>query len=250
MPELTDENRRRAEQSLGYEFRDPQILAEALTHASIADDRLRSNERMEFLGDAVLGMVVCEHLFHTFPDYLEGELTKVKSAVVSRKVCAEVSQELGLTQYLIVGKGMINREPLPSSLAAAVFESVVAAIYLDGGWEPVRKFILDRLIRVVDENAASAHQQNYKSALQQHAQKFMESLPTYRLIDEKGPDHSKCFQVAVDIGGRLFTSAWGMSKKQAEQTAALLALQELGLISSDESAPLPAPDAPSLDSPD
>jgi ribonuclease-3 len=240
MADLTDEIRERAEQSLGYRFNDPQLLANALTHASIADDRLLSNERLEFLGDAVLGMVVCEYLFQQFPEYLEGELTKVKSAVVSRKVCADVSQALGLTNYLSLGKGMNNREALPPSLAAAVFESVVAAIYLDGGWAPVRQFILDKLIPIIDENAASTHQQNFKSVLQQHAQKYLEELPTYRLIDEKGPDHSKCFQVAVEIGGRVFPSAWGTSKKQAEQVAALLALAELGIISSEEAAKLTA----------
>lgn len=234
MLELNDQTRQQAEESLNYRFKNPQYLAEALTHASVADDRLRSNERMEFLGDAILGAVVCESLFQNYPEYLEGELTKIKSAVVSRKVCADISIQLGLTNFLSLGKGMSGRESLPPSLAAAVFESIVAAVYLDGGWEPARDFILRHMLPVIAENAASAHQQNFKSVLQQHAQKQMDQLPSYRLMDERGPDHSKCFQVCVDIGGRQFPCAWGQSKKQAEQAAALLALQELGVIAADE----------------
>src|SRR6476469_11144093 len=107
-----------AEKILGYKFKNPNLLKESLTHASIADNRLLSNERMEFLGDAVLDLVVCEALFRKFPEYLEGDLTKVKSAVVSRRTCAEVSNETGLTELLLIGKGISSRNSMPSSLAA------------------------------------------------------------------------------------------------------------------------------------
>src|SRR5258706_7135341 len=127
-----------AEKILGYKFKNTQLLKESLTHASIADNRLLSNERMEFLGDAVLDLIICEALYLKFPEYLEGELTKVKSAVVSRKTCAEVSIETGLTDLLIIGKGVGTGLAMPSSLAAAVYESIVAAIYLDGGFEAVK----------------------------------------------------------------------------------------------------------------
>lgn len=222
----------RAERVLGYRFRDADMLDRALTHSSVADDYLQSNERLEFLGDAILGYVVCEELFKMFPEEHEGELTKIKSAVVSRRTCAQISEEIGLSELLILGKGMHG--DLPSSLAAGVYESIVAGIYLDGGLDPARDFILRTMLPQIEDAAASAHQQNFKSLLQQHAQKHMSDLPDYLLLDEKGPDHAKCFEVCVAIEGRRFDSAWGQSKKQAEQNAALIALKELGLVRIDD----------------
>jgi len=224
----------RVESAVGYTFNNPQYVDEALTHASIADHRLNSNERMEFLGDAILGAVTCEYLFHHYPDYLEGELTKIKSAVVSRRVCAIIADQLGLPELLKLGKGMSTREQLPASLSAAVYESMVAAIYLDGGLEAARRFILSELEPIIEETASSTHQQNFKSVLQQHAQKCLDELPSYVLIDEKGPDHSKCFNVCAEISGRRFDAAWGSNKKEAEQQAALHALTELGVVELDD----------------
>jgi len=226
--------REKAEAILGYTFKNPQILLESLTHASIADNRLNSNERMEFLGDAVLDLIVCEALYLKFPQYLEGDLTKVKSAVVSRRTCAEVSNETGLTDLLIIGKGISNREMMPSSLAAAVYESVVAALYLDGGFDVVKEYVLRTMTPKINDIASNSHQQNYKALLQQHAQQVLGATPMYELMDEKGPDHSKCFEVCVSVDGRRFTSAWGPNKKQAEQKAALLALEELGVLDAKE----------------
>src|SRR3954462_1463357 len=154
---------------LGYSFKNPQLLKESLTHASIADNRLLSNERMEFLGDAVLDLVICEELYKRFPQYLEGDLTKIKSAVVSRRTCAEVSKETGLDELLIIGKGISAREQMPSSLAAAVYESIVAAIYLDGGFDVVKEYVLRTMKAKVDDISANLNQQNYKAVLQQHA---------------------------------------------------------------------------------
>ncbi|MEX0774761.1 MAG: ribonuclease III [Phycisphaeraceae bacterium] len=218
---------------LGYTFRDERILTEALTHASSAGHRLQSNERMEFLGDAILGYVVSEYLFGAFPHYMEGELTKIKSAVVSRKVCAAISEQINLAPLLSLGKGMSSRPGLPSSVAAAVLESIIAAIYLDGGIDPARTFILDVMTPFIDKLAQSTHQHNFKSVLQQYAQKHMTGNPAYALLDEKGPDHSKCFEVCVEIDGRRFGSAWANSKKEAEQQAAQIALDELGLLHTD-----------------
>ena len=222
-----------AEALLGYRFNDPRLLSEALTHASSADHRLQSNERMEFLGDTILGFVVAEYLFKTYPDDLEGELTKIKSAVVSRKICANMTLQMNLHRLLSLGKGMSNRPTLPSSVAAAVFESIIAAIYLDGGLEPARVFILQHVVPHISETAKSAHQQNFKSLLQQHAQKSLPSNPVYVLLDEKGPDHSKAFEICVEINGRRFDSAWDNSKKEAEQKAALFALRALKLVAID-----------------
>lgn len=231
---MNTEDRKRAEKVLGYTFKNPDLLKEALTHSSIADNRLDSNERMEFLGDAVLDLIICHDLYQKFPHYQEGDLTKVKSAVVSRRTCAEVSNETGLTDLLIIGKGISSRNSMPSSLAAAVYESVVAAIYLDGGFETVRDYVLRTIGPKSDAIAANSHQMNYKAMLQQHAQKELGFTPMYELLDEKGPDHSKCFEVGVAIGGRRFTSAWGPNKKMAEQKAALLALRELRVLDSDD----------------
>ena len=231
---VTPEARKKAEKVLGYKFKDPDLLKESLTHASIADNRLDSNERMEFLGDAVLDLIICEALYLKFTQFQEGELTKIKSAVVSRRTCAEVSNETGLTDLLIIGKGISSRHAMPSSLAAAVYESIVAAIYLDGGFDVVKEYVLRTMTPKMEEIASNSHQQNYKAVLQQHAQKLLGATPMYELLDEKGPDHSKCFEVCVAIDGRRFTSAWGPNKKMAEQKAALLALEDLGVMDAKE----------------
>lgn len=215
---------------LEYKFSNEDLLNEALTHASSAGHRLQSNERMEFLGDAILGCVVCEHLYRSYPGLLEGDLTKIKSNVVSRKVCAKISGQLHLSSLLSLGKGMTSRPTLPSSIEAAVLESLIAALYLDGGVAPAKAFILKHFGPYIEEAAESAHQQNFKSVLQQYAQKNLPTVPVYVLLDEKGPDHSKCFEVCVEVEGRRFGSAWANSKKEAEQNAALHALRELGLV--------------------
>ena len=219
---------------LGYQFSNPEILARALTHSSVAHSRQDSNERMEFLGDAVLALVVCHELYEHRDELTEGEMTKVKSAVVSRSTCAIIAQEIGICDQLFLGKGMSRRSELPLSVAAAVFESIIGAIYLDGGLEPAKDFILHHMRPHMAEALANEHQQNYKSMLQQYAQRRLALTPEYQLLDEKGPDHSKCFEVAVVIDDRHFPSAWGMTKKQAEQGAAHLALAELGLLVGDD----------------
>ena len=224
----------RATEVLGYQFKDEALLGEALTHASSADHRLESNERMEFFGDAILGFVVCECLYLSYPELLEGELTKIKSAVVSRRICAQISSKLNLAEMLNLGKGMIGRQELPSSVEAAVLESIIAAIYLDGGIDAAREFILKHMTPYIQEAAESAHQYNFKSVLQQYAQKHLPCNPSYILPDEKGPDHAKCFEVCVEIDGKRFASSWANSKKEAEQKAALNALTELELAKIDK----------------
>jgi len=224
----------RCQRVIGHVFAQQDLLALSLTHASVAPARLDSNERMEFLGDAVLGLVVCQELYERFDGLLEGQMTKIKSAVVSRRTCAKIAEETGMVDLLVLGKGMPLHNGLPQSVTAAVFEAVIGAIYLDGGLEPARKFILSHIGSHIDEAFANEHQRNFKSLLQQHSQRQWNTTPDYQLLDEKGPDHSKCFEVAVSIGGRHFTSAWGMSKKEAEQSAARRALAELGLMDEEE----------------
>ena len=212
---------------LEYSFRDPSILRSALTHASGADHRLASNERLEFLGDAILGAVACELLFRKFPEFLEGDLTRIKSVVVSRRTCAKISQRLGFQEFLTLGKGMGTQDQTPSSVMADVFESLVGAIYLDGGMDAARDFIARHLGPEIEETAGGLGGINYKSNLQQMAQRQFGATPTYILLDEKGPDHLKCFKIAAQIGPRRFASAWGPNKKDAEQRAAMNALSQI-----------------------
>lgn len=213
----------------GYCFTEKNLLQEALTHVSGADNRLHSNERMEFLGDAILGQVVCEYLFRHYPELNEGDMTKIKSVVVSRKSCASVSIKLGLNRGLNLGKSMGENVHVPMSVHAGVLEAVIAAIYLDGGIDPASRFILEHLVPLIEEAVGSSHLQNYKSVLQEYAQKHLATNPTYVLLSQRGPDHTKSFEICVESQGRRFSSAWGRSKKEAEQNAALLALRELHL---------------------
>jgi len=212
---------------VGYVFADLQLLEAALTHASGVQHRLSSNERMEFLGDAILGMVVCEQLFEQYPEYSEGELTKIKSVVVSRDTCARLSESLALHDHLILGKGMAADPQIPRSVLAAAFESLVAAIYLDGGMPAAKRFILDHVLAEIDAAVSSEFGGNFKSLLQQLAQREHGVTPSYLLLDEKGPDHSKCFKIAAQIGKQRFAPAWGKSKKESEQRAAHNAINRL-----------------------
>jgi ribonuclease III len=231
---------------LGYEFKDPAILAEALRHASVAHSRKNSNERMEFLGDSILSFVVCEHLFKEYPDFLEGDLTKIKSAVVSRKVCAIVSREIGLVDLIILGKGMSRGSDVPESVTSAVYESVIAGIYLDGGIDPARAFIARTLFKhILELNKPGSNQDNYKSTLQTVAQRQFTSNPQYTLLSEAGPDHAKTFEVCVIIAGQRFPAAWSNTKKQAEQSAALHALLELGYATRNPDGAIFMSDTPS-----
>ncbi|MEM6688407.1 MAG: ribonuclease III [Planctomycetota bacterium] len=222
-----DEKLRRCEEILDYQFRDQSLLRSALTHASSASHRLYSNERLEFLGDAVLGMTVCHWLYEEFPEYSEGELTKIKSAVVSRRSCGKAASQLGLDECLIVGRGVTRNRSFPRSLVSDVFESVVAALYLDGGMEVVRRRIKLWLADEVGKAVEGRGSANYKSQLQQFAQRELAHTPLYRLVCETGPDHRKSFQISAVIDGETFAPAWGNNKKEAEQFAAANALAQL-----------------------
>jgi ribonuclease-3 len=221
---------RQIEQIIGYEFSDKDILVKALTHSSAVDNRLMSNERLEFLGDSVLAVVICQALFDNFSNYLEGDLTKIKSRLVSRETCAQISGRLGLQKYLKVGKGMVSNRALSGSLAAGVLETIIAAIHIDGGFDAARDFILRIYGSLIEGADAEQDHGNFKSLLQQYSQEEFNATPSYLLLDEKGPDHNKCFELEVTIEDRHFPSAWGSNKKEAEQKAAYNALVELGVL--------------------
>lgn len=215
------------QRKIKYQFRDLEYLAAALKHASGVAHRLASNERMEFLGDAILGFVVCERLYQLYPESLEGELTKIKSVVVSRDTCATVSIRLGLQDFLLLGKGMAADPEIPRSVLAAALESLIAAIYLDGGIDPAREFILAQMNGEIENTADGEFRGNFKSQLQHYAQREHGTTPLYNLLDEKGPDHSKCFKVAAQVAAEQFFPAWGRSKKEAEQRAAHNAIDQI-----------------------
>jgi ribonuclease-3 len=223
------------QESIGYRFRRPELLRAALTHTSGANTRAASNERLEFLGDSVLGLVTCEQLYSRFPDYQEGDLTKVKSVVVSRKTCAEFSRQLGLGGYLFLGKGVSLYGEMPPNMLADVFESLVAAIFLDGGWDEARAFVLRFIEPEVERVACEAISANSKSNLQHICQREFGGTPRYYLLDEQGPDHDKCFKVAAHVADHRFPAAWGRTKKEAELKAAMNALAEI------EGEPMPYP---------
>ncbi len=212
------------QKNIGYRFKNPALLKEALTHSSGADTPLTSNERLEFLGDSVLGFVVCERLFHQFPEIREGGMTQIKSSVVSRITCQSIGKKLALDECLFVGKGVGRNTRISPSMLADMIESLIAAIYLDGGLGPARKFIEKHFGPEIDAFADSVTTDNFKSLLQQVAQRDFGHTPEYRVLEIKGPEHGKCFRIGVRIGKTIFQSAWGNNKKEAEQRAAENAL--------------------------
>lgn len=218
---------RRCEASIGYRFGKPRLLLQALTHSSIKTIDNPSNERLEFLGDSVLGLVVTEFLYNYLEDLDEGELTQIKSVVVSSAILAKESDRLGLDRFYGVGKGVTRRRQLPPSLRANVFEAIVAAIYRDRGIEPARRFILRNLYHQILAVCNNRGRKNYKSVLQQVAQKEYAVTPTYDVMSERGPDHSKRFEVVAMLGDRPLERGWGHSKKEAEQAAARESLRTL-----------------------
>ena len=228
------------EKVLDYEFHDRDLLLRCLTHSSIARTRLDSNERLEFLGDAILGTVVCELLFRRFPEKTEGELTRIKSVVVSRTICAKLSSDLRLGEFLRLGKGLSEFETIPLSVQAAVFESIVAGLYLDGGMDVVKPFLIRLLEPEIERTIESSYGRNYKSLLQQLVQKNQRGTPLYQLLDESGPDHLKCFKIAAVVGTDAFPPAWGPNKKEAEQRAA----ENAWCLLQGGSAPFAADDGP------
>ena len=218
------------ERTTGHRFVRPELAVEALTHSSARDKDHPCNERFEFLGDAILGHVISEHLFQIFPHKEEGDLSTMKSIIVSARTLAARSLDLGFNDIVILGRGLTEKKGLPSSILGNVFESVVAALYLDAGYEVARKFILGQLEAKTDEIRKNEHELNYKSLLQDFTQREHSVVPTYRVMRELGPDHRKKFQVSVEVDSTSYGPAWGGNKKEAEQKAARAALVTLGLI--------------------
>ena len=221
---MTEEEAEKIGAVLGYRFRDMEILLRALTHSSSVTDPGADNERLEFLGDAVVGLAVGEELYRRFPDWDEGELTQVKSEVVSTARLSERAKALGLREFMRLGKGFRSGEEIPASVYANMFESLAGGIYIDGGLEEARKFVLSNLLAVIEKESRRAGEMNYKSRLQRKAQKTCGAAPRYVVVGQRGPDHEKIFEVRACVAGRVFPSANGRTKKEAEQAAAAAAL--------------------------
>ena len=217
------------EEKLGYTFQNRALLENALTHSSYANENkhtgAQSNERLEFLGDSVLGMVTADYLYRVHPDLPEGDLTRTRAALVCEGSLVEVAQQLELGTYLKLGKGEDaggGRER-PSIVADAV-EAVLAAVYLDGGIGSARK-IIQRFI--LDREEEKSGSRDYKTALQELVQRESGQVLSYRLVGSTGPDHAKRFQVEVELNGAPVGAGAGRSKKDAEQMAAKAAIAKL-----------------------
>jgi ribonuclease-3 len=218
---------------IGYRFRDRGLLEHALTHRSrAAEDAsggVADNESLEFLGDAVLGLVVAHALFERYPDYSEGQKSKIKAQVVSTQSLARHAEQLGLGDHLILGRGEEKTGGrFKQALLADGYEALIAAIYLDGGLDAAARFLQRELKDALDQGATQNFVgQDYKSALQERLQALGRPLPEYRVSGEAGPDHRKVFSVDVVVAGDVLGSATGKAKKEAEQEAARLALEQI-----------------------
>ncbi len=218
-------------QKIGYTFKNEMLITTALTHSSYANEwkrQLKNNERLEFLGDSVLSLVVAEHLFENYKHLPEGELTKLRASLVCEKSLHTFAKQLGLGPMLLLGKGEEHTggRERPSILADA-FEAVIAAVYLDGGFEEAKKYVL-RFIPQSLDTQANIGLQDYKTILQEIIQKNKEEKIEYVLIMESGPDHNKRFEVEVHLNSNVIGTGIGHSKKQAEQNAAREALALMG----------------------
>lgn len=219
------------EEKIGYTFRNPQLLEQALTHSSFANEGKKhghNNERLEFLGDSVLSVIVARHLFLTYKDLPEGELTKLRASLVCEKALDVFAGQIGLGKYLRLGKGeeMTGGRERPSILADA-FEALLAAIYIDGGYEAAQTFVLGFIPRNLDVRRKNKLS-DYKTALQEIIQQNREERVEYVLVDEHGPDHAKVFTAEVLLNSNVIGRGTGSSKKQAEQNAAHEALLLMG----------------------
>ncbi len=217
------------ETRLGYKFRNPLLLAEALTHPSLAYESQRphfDNQRLEFLGDAVLQLIVTEELFRLFPDFPEGRMTKLRSRVVSRRALGRFALTMDLGDYVLLGKGeeATGGRRRVSTLADA-FEALLGAVYLDSGFSTVREMILRVMRAEIDELSTSPEEKNPKGELQEALQAISPQAPSYRILDESGPDHRKVFHAEVSWLGLVLASGKGKSKKEAEARAAGEALR-------------------------
>lgn len=220
------------EEKLGYKFKDEELLVLAFVHRSyINEDRqvTKHNERLEFLGDSVLGVLISEYLYRFLPDMSEGDLSTMRSRLVEASSCMNYLLNLGLQTFVLLGRGeRMNDGKGRESIMADLFEAIVGAIYIDGGLESARTFLFDRCGEQMNA-ILKTPLKNWKALLQDYSQKKFQMPPEYKVITETGPDHSKEFLIAVEINGTEYGRGYGQSKKQAQQAAAEEALKTISL---------------------
>ncbi len=220
------------ETKLNYKFNNIELLKNALVHSSYANEvrgNTHSNERLEFLGDSVLSIIVADHIYHKYPNMPEGELTRLRASLVCEKSLCALSRELGIGEYLLLGRGEDkNGGRERNSILADAFEAVLAAIYLDGGMDVAKTHIMNTVLRDLKHHGNDDTFKDYKTTLQEIIQRNPEESVTYILVDEFGPDHDKHFTVAVKLNSNVIGQGSGKSKKQAEQMAARQALKLMG----------------------
>ncbi len=225
MPHLSD-----IQQRIGHRFKNEELLERSLIHKSYANEnRVRAhNERLEFLGDAVLGLVISEYLMRNCPDSSEGDLSRLRAAVVSEPALANIAREIGLGGYILLGRGEEQTGGRnKDSLLANCLEALIASIYLDAGKDASEAFVIRFFEEVITKTCTARGTQDYKTELQELCQERLKQLPEYRIVSETGPDHQKQFAVELSIKGGVYGRGVGKSKKEAEQKAAKEALEKL-----------------------
>jgi ribonuclease-3 len=228
---LLHKNIRKFERIIGYSIRNEDVFVQALLHRSFlqrSDRTDRSNERLEFFGDSILNLIVAEYLYHHYPDAEEGELTKIRSRLVNRKALAAYARQIHLSDFILmsssaaqaVGKGA-------DTIVSDTYEAIVAAIYLDGGYEAARRFVERQILSALSKGTVLTSDDNYKSRLLEYSQSKGLGIPRYLIVKEEGPDHDRTFTVEVMLNNMKLGEGTGKNKKEAEQAAASRALETI-----------------------
>ncbi len=217
-------------EKIGYHFTNDTLLKTALTHSSYQDDvkeKIKNNERLEFLGDSVLNLSISEYIYKAYPDLPEGKLTRIRAGVVSEPSLSKAAQRISLGKYLILGRAAsLSGGRKLNSILADAFEAIIGAIYLDGGFKDAQEFVLRQLLPHIDSTVKGQTYRDFKTELQEYFQKETDEKVQYTVIGEEGPDHSKTFHVQVSVGKCVLARGTGKSKKEAEQLAAQKAFQK------------------------
>ncbi|MBI5184010.1 MAG: ribonuclease III [Nitrospinae bacterium] len=219
------------QERLNYRFKELNLLNEALTHKSYVNEKnsdLRDNERLEFLGDSVIDLIVGDYSFKRFSNYSEGDLSKIRAAVVNEIDLAEIARRIGIGRFILLGKGEEQSGgESKNSILSNTFEAIIAAIYLESGLENTYSVIINIFKERIDDVGNSCHYRDFKSELQEFTQGRFNCIPSYRISSESGPDHEKVFEINVIIGGVIYGKGKGKNKKEAEQLSAKEALDKL-----------------------
>jgi ribonuclease-3 len=218
-------------QALGYNIRNSELFVQALVHRSYLQQTHQhgqSNERLEFLGDSILNLIVGEYLYHHFPNADEGELTKVRSRLVNRKALVAYSKSISLSKFILMSQSAAQSLGKGSdTIVADTYEAIIAAVYLDGGYAEAKKFVERQLVEALQKRTVITSDENYKSILLEYAQAHGLGVPRYTIVREEGPDHDRTFTVEVSLSGKKNGTGTGKNKKEAEQVAASRALRRL-----------------------